>query len=166
MNELKTFGIAKAPIKNFHQVTSYLYRGGQPGHEGFNWLAENGIKTVVSFRWGAKINQAERKAVEAAGMKYISMPLNYWNLPTQAVIDSFLVLVDEEQNHPMYVHCLHGADRTGVLVATFRMARMNWTVDEAYKEMKACGFHRFRLRHFKWILYQYARRAVQGQVGI
>lgn len=152
-------------IKNFYQVTPWLYRGGQPTHVGFEELQKLGIKTVISFRWGRRINAAEEKAVTSLGMVFESLPLNYWNLPDQATIDRFLSLLDNAGNQPIYVHCLHGADRTGVLLAIFRISRMDWSVDHAYAEMKYCGFHRFRLRHFKWVLFNYARRSVKPPQG-
>jgi tyrosine-protein phosphatase SIW14 len=144
-------------VRNFHEVTPFLYRGGQPGHEGITELANAGMKTIICLRWGAKTIAAEKAAVEAAGMKFISIPMYYWRLPGIDVTAQFLELVDNEQNWPLFVHCFHGADRTGLLVAMYRITRQSWHVDDAYKEMKACGFHRFRIRHFKWKLYQYAR---------
>jgi protein tyrosine phosphatase (PTP) superfamily phosphohydrolase (DUF442 family) len=95
-------------IRNFQKVNDWLYRGGQPGHEGIEELAAMGIKTVISLRWGAKIVEAERKAVEAAGMEFISIRLNYWNLPNQPIIDSFLSTLDNEDRRPVFVHARAG----------------------------------------------------------
>jgi protein tyrosine phosphatase (PTP) superfamily phosphohydrolase (DUF442 family) len=146
-------------VRNFHQVTPWLFRGGQPTHDGFRELSRRGVKTVISFRWGARSAEAERQAVEAEGMEFISMPLNYWTLPNAKTIDRFFAYVDDPERRPIFVHCFHGSDRTGLLVALFRMAREGWTVKAAYQEMKKCGFHRFRIRHFKWVLWHYSRRA-------
>lgn len=144
-------------IRNFHEVTPWLYRGGQPTGEGLELLKNAGIKTVVSFRWGKKTIAAEQAAVEKLGMKFISLPMYYWRLPGLEITEEFLSIVDDRSNWPLFVHCFHGADRTGLLLAIFRIKRQSWHVDEAYREMKAKGFHRFRIRHFKWKLYQYAR---------
>jgi tyrosine-protein phosphatase SIW14 len=144
-------------VRNFHSVTPYLFRGGQPGATGIKELAAAGIKTVVCLRWGKKTIAAEQAAVEAAGMRFISMPMYYWRLPGIDVTEQFLNLVDDKNNWPLFLHCFHGADRTGLLIAMFRITRQGWHVDHAYREMKALGFHRFRIRHFKWKLYQYAK---------
>jgi tyrosine-protein phosphatase SIW14 len=144
-------------VRNFHEVTPFLFRGGQPGHEGIVELANAGMKTVICLRWGPKTIAAEKAAVEAARMHFISIPMYYWRLPGIEVTAQFLELVDDEKNWPLFVHCFHGADRTGLLIAMYRITRQGWHVDDAYKEMKQCGFHRFRIRHFKWKLYQYAR---------
>lgn len=150
--------LAVEPVRNFHQVEPWLMRGGQPTAEGFKRLADMGIKTVVCLRWGPALIEAEKKMVEALGMKFVSIPLNYWNLPTTKVIDQFFDLIDDPANHSLYVHCFHGADRTGLLCAIYRMARNGYSFEDAYREMKACGFHRFRIRHFKWWLREYAER--------
>lgn len=146
------------PIRNFHMVEPWLYRGGQPGADGFEALSKLGIKTVVCLRWGAKTVKAERAAVQSLGMNFISIQLNYWSLPTAAVVRDFLNLLDETHNHPIFLHCLHGSDRTGLLIAIFRIRRQQWTVHDAYKEMKRYGFHRFRVRIFKWWLWEYWRQ--------
>lgn len=149
----------EVPIRNFYQVEPYLFRGGQPVKEGFMALSGLGVKTVVCLRWGKKVIAAEKAAVESLGMNFISMPLNYWNLPKQETIDQFLGMVDDAERHPIYVHCLHGSDRTGILLAIFRMFRQGWTFEQAYQEMKRFGFHRFRLQNFKWWLRKYTRDA-------
>jgi tyrosine-protein phosphatase SIW14 len=143
-------------IRNFHEVTPFLYRGGQPGAEGIAELARAGIKTVVSFRWGHKTIAAEKAAVEAAGMKFVSIPMYYWQLPGIASTEQFLSIVDDRDNWPVFAHCFHGADRTGLVIAMYRITHQNWHVDDAYREMKRLGFHRFRIRHFKWALYRFA----------
>lgn len=124
-----------------------------------------GIKTVICARSGWRSISAEHKAVEAAGMRFIHIPLGYWSLPEEHKITEFLGLLDDEVNHPVFVHCFRGADRTGYLVAMFRICRQSWSVQQAYNEMKACGFHRFQLRHFKWFLWEQARRVEKLSEG-
>jgi tyrosine-protein phosphatase SIW14 len=146
----------EVPIRNFHTVHAGIMRGGQPTHDGYRWLANHGVKTVVSLRWGQKIIAAEREAVKSLGMEFLSIPLNYWNLPDKEIIEDFLALLDTAEKRPIYVHCFHGSDRTGLLMAIHRMARDGWTFDQAYSEMKRFGFHRFRIHHFKWVLWRWA----------
>jgi protein tyrosine/serine phosphatase len=149
----------EVPIRNFHQVEPYLFRGGQPGREGFLALKEMGIKTVVCLRWGKKVIHAEKASVESLDMTFISIPLNYWNLPKSDTVEHFLGLIDDADKHPLYVHCLHGSDRTGILFAIFRMFRQGWTFAQSYDEMRKFGFHRFRLQNFKWWLRKFTREA-------
>lgn len=148
------------PIKNFHQVADGIYRGARPSREGLKVLSQVGFKTVLSFRWRKAPIAVERMHVEELGMKFINIPLNYWSLPNQQEIDAFLKIVDDERHYPIFVHCFHGADRTGLLMAIYRVVRCGWSFPDAYSEMVACGFHRFRTQHYKWHLWRLARRAV------
>jgi protein tyrosine phosphatase (PTP) superfamily phosphohydrolase (DUF442 family) len=146
------------PITNFHPVAEGIYRGGRPSREGLKALSQNGFKTVLSFRWRKAPIAVERTYVEELGMKFINIPLNYWSLPNKSQIDAFLAVIDDRRNFPIFVHCFHGADRTGLLLAIYRVVRCGWSFDEAYKEMVACGFHRLRTQHYKWALWRLARK--------
>ncbi len=145
-------------VRNFRQVNDWLYRGGQPDEAGLIELRDFGIRTVISFRWRESINDWEREACHELGLSFFSIPLNYTNVPKAVHIEQFFALLDELEQRPMFVHCYHGSDRTGLMVGIYRIAEDGWTVDQAYKEMKACGFHRFRIRPFKWCLWQYYSR--------
>lgn len=150
-------------IRNFQVVTPWLCRGGQPTREEIDSLAQASIKTVICLRWGAKTIAAERKAVEDAGMQFVSLPLYYWRLPVMTEIDEFLALLASEAARPIFVHCFHGSDRTGLMIAMYRITCEHWTFQDAYEEMKRYGFHRFRLRHFKWILFEFAKAHKRGR---
>ncbi|CAN5390694.1 hypothetical protein BH11CYA1_BH11CYA1_43870 [soil metagenome] len=154
-----TDSIKPMPISNFHQVSSRLYRGGQPNEQGFEALRELAVKTVVSLRWRKQRVDSEKLIVERLGMRFISIPLNYWTLPNDAHVKELLKIIDDQANHPIFIHCFHGADRTGVMVAMYRILRHDWSLQEAYKEMRACGFHRFATAHFKLALWKLARQA-------
>jgi tyrosine-protein phosphatase SIW14 len=148
--------IPEIPIKNFRMVTDWLYRGAQPSMENFASLAAFKVKTVVNLRWQPWPVAKERKRVQELGMNFEHIALNYWTLPNQKAVDEFLVLLDDESKRPIFVHCLHGEDRTGIMIAMFRILRCGWTVRQSYQEMVDCGFHRLATRHFKWALWRLA----------
>ncbi len=152
--------------KNFRRVTDWLFRGGQPGVEGIKFLQKLGVRTVISLRWNPWAVAEERQLIEALGMSYVSIPLSYWAWPSERDVSKVLSIIDDPERRPVFIHCLHGSDRTGMLIAMYRMAREGWDVDAAYKEMRACGFHRLPVYHFKWAVYLYARKlqAVKKQV--
>jgi len=116
-------------------------------------LSELKVRTIVSFRWSSGVIVQERLETEAFGINYVSIPLNYWTYPSVKAVDQFFSIVDDEEKHPVYLHCKHGSDRAGLLVAIYRMAREGWSADEAYREMKECGFHLIRMYHFKFAVY-------------
>lgn len=128
------------PLTHFYQVDPSLYRGAQPTPEGFRRLADMGIKTIVSLRAQGKTHRAEeRQLVESLGMRWVSLPMrSYWR-PTDPQVRAFLELVSDPHRQPVFVHCQKGEDRTGSLVAAYRIARQGWIPQRAYAEALALG---------------------------
>lgn len=143
-------------LKNFRKVTTGIYRGGQPDRKALEELARDGFKTVVSFRWQKKIVEREKQDCRDLDLEFVSIPLNYSNPPRLGDIKKFLTVIEDNGKHPVFVHCLHGKDRTGIMVAIYRIIDQDWSVQEAYEEMEKCGFHKYRLRPFKWHLFKFA----------
>ena len=127
-----------AGVKNFAEVTPTLYRGGQPNSEGYAALAKMGVNIVVDARLSGKDN--ERKEVEKAGMQYVSSP---WHclFPRDEAMARFLAVLQTNPGKKVFVHCRYGDDRTGMMIAAYRMSVEGWTADEALKEMDEFGFH-------------------------
>lgn len=127
-----------AGVKNFGEVTSYLYRGAQPAPDGFKALAGMGVDIVVDLRLSGQ--SSERKVVTAEGMKYISIP---WHcmFPSDKKTALFLKVLRDNPKKKVFVHCRFGDDRTGMMVAAYRMAVENWTPEEAWKEMRKFGLN-------------------------
>lgn len=126
-------------ITNFGEVTSHLYRGGQPKRAGYEHLKKMGIDIVVDVRLSGK--DAEKQDVNKAGMKFVSMP---WHclFPKDRVFAQFLKLLHDNPEKKIFVHCRYGDDRTGMMIAAYRMAIEGWTTEEARNEMEKFGFHR------------------------
>lgn len=125
-------------VPNFHQVDDHLYRGAQPTAEGFQNLAKLGVKTVIDLREPSDRSQTEEKTVTAAGMHYIHVPMNGYHSPSNDQITKLLALLNEEPG-PVFIHCKRGADRTGTVVACYRIARQKWPNDKALAEAKQYG---------------------------
>jgi tyrosine-protein phosphatase SIW14 len=122
-------------ISNFAEVSPTLFRGAQPSKESYAELKKLGISTIVSFREEQDKNAREQAAVEAQGMRFVSIPWNANNDPTDAQMTAFFRVLSEHPDQKIYVHCARGADRTGVMVAAYRVALENWTPDKALQEM-------------------------------
>jgi protein tyrosine/serine phosphatase len=133
--------MAPAPvIARFRQVDTALYRGGQPDAAAFRQLKELGIKTVVNLRR----NDEERQVVEALGLRYVDLstgltPFGLSGGIKADVVRQFFEVVDDPRSGPVFVHCRRGADRTGVLIAMYRVARQGWTAKAAYEEARTIG---------------------------
>ncbi|MEO6393156.1 MAG: tyrosine-protein phosphatase [Pyrinomonadaceae bacterium] len=126
-------------LPNFHQVNSNLYRSGQPMDHGFAELAHVGIKTIVNLRDDDDRALSEEKQVTAAGMQYFNLPLSNLKHPNAAQLEKILAVINDPQNQPVLVHCKRGADRTGTIIACYRIAHDGWTGDAALKEAKSYG---------------------------
>jgi len=122
-------------IDNFSRVDTRLYRGAQPGEGDFADLKALGIKTIVDLT-SSDADPDEQARTEAAGMTYVSIPMSTRRVPTAAEIAQFLSLVNDPAGQPVYVHCVGGRHRTGVMTAIYRMTHDGWSGEQAFKEMK------------------------------
>jgi tyrosine-protein phosphatase SIW14 len=128
-------------VQNFGVVTPTLYRGAQPSKKGFESLSEMGIKIVVDLREGDQ-GKEEEKQVTALGMKFVGIP---WRCkdPKDDYFAKFLTIVRDNPDKKVFVHCHVGVDRTGMMIASYRMAEQGWSADEALREMQTFGFSSF-----------------------
>ena len=147
--------LAKIHIGNFGRISAAYYRGAQPQGGDYADLAALGVKTVINLtREDGQAN--ERSMAEGAGMRYVSIPMTTHTAPTDAQLAEFLAVVGNPENQPVYVHCVGGRHRTGVMTAVYRMTKDGWTADAAFKEMKRYDFGAdFLHREFKEFVYRY-----------
>jgi tyrosine-protein phosphatase SIW14 len=128
-----------AGVPNFQQVNEHIYRGAQPNTQGFQSLASLGVKTVIDLRGGGGRSADERKVVEAAGMRYVAIPLDGYSAPTDRQVSNLLGLLNDESAGPVFVHCRRGADRTGTIIACYRISHDHWQNRKALVEAAANG---------------------------
>lgn len=126
-------------IKNFGQMDDRFYRGGQPKEEDYKHLAAIGIKTIIDLRNDPK--EYEKREAEAAGMRYVNIPMSDKAYPDTASIAQFLKLIDDPSTGKFFVHCAGGRHRTGVIGAVYRFNLYNWNYDQVYAEMKKFDFY-------------------------
>lgn len=136
--KLFTPTVEAVTLPNFGWLSPGLYRGAQPGRLGFAALKGMDVDTVINLR--AESNE-EAAIVRGLGMKAIYFPLDPLAAPTHAQTLAFLHAATDPSHGRVYFHCYHGADRTGVFAACFRMAHDGWSLREALAELRAHGFH-------------------------
>ena len=128
-------------LPNGGKIDDSLFRGAQPQERGFLELKRLGITTIVDLRQdNSQKLDWERKRAEAAGIRFLNIPVNGWSTPTIDQIAQFLSLFNDTHER-VFVHCRFGDDRTGVFIASYRVARDGWTADLAIKEMYLFGFN-------------------------
>lgn len=139
-----TFAKSKNPnfpdikIKNFGQMDDRFYRGARPKEEDFKALAALGVKTVIDLTDNSK--EYEQPAVEAAGLRYVNIPMVDKGYPEITQIQEFLKVVDDPATGKFFVHCAGGRHRTGVVGAVYRFTHDNWSLDQALAEMDQYDF--------------------------
>ena len=150
-------------IPRFDQVAEGLYRGGQPRRQGYEYLKQLGVKTVINLR--AENQEAEE--VKSLGLHYVHIPMSPWERVPESKIQMFFQVLRDRDSYPVFVHCTHGTDRTGFMVGLYRVAFQGWSADRAYEEARAHGMWPWHLS-LKHQLYGFAdhraasTRASQG----
>jgi len=140
-------------VPRFHQVAEGFYRGGQPKREGFEFLKRQGIRTVINLR----SENDEESVVKSLGFKYVHIPMrSREHVPDEKIQEFFRVLRDP-LNYPVFVHCQRGADRTGFMVALYRIAFQGWDAEKANEEARTIGM-RWWYRGLRRQLYEFAER--------
>lgn len=134
-----------AGVENFHQVNDHIYRGAQPTDAGFQSLAKLGVKTVIDLRETDSRSALEKKAVESDGMRYINIPLRGMSAPSPAEVEKVMALFNDPSAGSVFVHCRRGADRTGTVVACYRIAHDGWENTKALSEAKTNGMSRIEI---------------------
>jgi len=132
-------------IKNFDQVDTHVYRGGQPTDEGFRYLAKIGVKTIIDLRENDPRSIAEQRTVTGAGMKYVNVPMTGLTPPTLGEITKILNVLEDNTAGPVFVHCRRGADRTGAVIAAYHIDHDNWDNARALRDAKAHSMSVFQL---------------------
>ncbi len=135
-------------VPNLHKVSDQLYRSAQPTAAGLRNLKNLGIKTIVNLR----SFHSDRDEIGDTGLAYEHIYVKAWH-PEEEDIVRFLQIVTDPQRTPVLVHCQHGADRTGTMVALYRIVVQGWTREEALREMLdgGFGFHGIWENLIKWI---------------
>lgn len=128
-------------LPNFHEVHPYLYRGGEPTEVGLDKLKEMKVKTIIDLRSPGERAFNEPQVAKEKGFNYIHMLMSS-KAPTKKQVETLLKEVDraKDKNEPLFVHCAHGSDRTGCMIGIIRVARDDWSYDDAYKEMRKYWF--------------------------
>jgi len=133
-----------AGIHNAGKISDVLFRGAQPKEDGLAELKKLGITTIVDLRGEDREKfEWERRESESLGMRFVHLAVSGWAPPSDEQVAQFLGLFREDPHQKVFVHCRFGDDRTGVFVATYRMALEKWSPEKAMDEMYFFGFNGF-----------------------
>jgi len=138
-------------VGNFEKVDDHVYRGAQPTEAGFQNLAKLGVRTVIDLQYFGDVrSQNEVNYVKAAGMQYISVPMKGMDTPSDANVAKVLALLEATSTGPVFVHCHRGADRTGGIIACYRIEHDHWTNTKALAEARSMGmsWYQTAIQHY------------------
>lgn len=122
---------------NMYKVNSKLYRSEQPSREGFRIIDSLNIETVLNLR----NRVSDKSRAKKSDVQLERVKINSWRMSYEDLIITLKVIRDSD--NPVLVHCLHGSDRTGAVVAAYRMAFEGWSKDKAIEEFlnEKYGYH-------------------------
>ena len=145
LTDYSAIGSAIEHIPNLHQIEPGLYRGGRPQPEGLVTLASMNVKTIINLErgWFEREPDAvkqERQFAAKNNITFIHIPMHPFFRPEREDILKTLNVIMDPANQPVFVHCRRGSDRTGIVVAAFRIQYQGWTSGQAQNEMRALWF--------------------------
>jgi tyrosine-protein phosphatase SIW14 len=146
-------------LPNFHQVNKNLYRGAQPKHGGIQKLAQLGIKTIINLRADDNHAHAEETEARASGLRYFNVAMDNFGRPSDNRIQRVLAIINAPENQPVFVHCKRGADRTGTVIAVYRIEHDGWTSESAKAEADHYGMALWQIGMKHYIHDYFKRRA-------
>ena len=132
-------------LPNFHKINDMVYRGAQPKSGGLELLKQLGVKTVVNLRDDDARAKQEELGAHVAGLQYFNFPFERWGRPQDKDMEQVLSVINNPANQPVFVYCQHGADRTGVVIAVYRITHDGWTSQQAKAEAKRYGLKPWQL---------------------
>ncbi len=151
-------------LPNYHSVDEEtLYRGGQPSNEGLRALAEKGIRTIINLR----IEDFNKEVIDEyneSDIRTIHLPFSPYE-PQDRIFIEFLKIMRNKASTPAFIHCFHGADRTGTAVAIYRIIMQNWDKEQAIAEMKLKGLHWWHKNLIRYIK-ELDVDAIKTEVGL
>ena len=131
--------VPDTPVNNLHRITPTLYRSAQLSKDDVPQLQKLGIKKVISFR----AFHSDSEIMAGSGITMQRIPINTWNIRDDDMVTALKALREVERDGPVLIHCQHGADRTGLVSALYRVVYQGWSKEQALDELQhgGYGFH-------------------------
>lgn len=142
-------------IRNFGQVNDHVYRGGEPTEEGMRSLGAMHIVLDIDLRESGAATELERRIAQSLGIQYVNIPFPPLTAPSEGQVKRVLSLMQPDDAGKIFVHCRRGKDRTGTVIACYRIEHDGWDNDRAMAEANRYGMSwteygmRSFIKHFK-----------------
>ncbi len=159
--ELAQQDIREVLAKNFHVVVpKLLYRSAQPERKEFIELQRKGCRSILNLR------TKHSDLPKISGLRLKEYRLASHHLTQEDIVQALEII--RRADMPLLIHGNKGTDRTGVIVAAFRIVFQNWSVADALKEFQDSvnGLHRYIYRKFPRLIKRTDWAAVKSRVGV
>jgi protein tyrosine/serine phosphatase len=161
---------ADIKIKNFGQMDERFFRGARPKTKDLHALAALGVTTIIDLTDNSR--EYEQPAAEAAGLRYVNIPMTDKSYPSLDQINEFMKVVNDPSTGKFFVHCAGGRHRTGVVGAVYRFNVDKWNLEQALDEMNkydfGSGFGHGKQKSFVkdyWQQFQTQKVTAEGATG-
>jgi len=138
-----------------YQVEEGLYRGGPPTVESYRLLSQ--MSTILNLRSWPPAVRKEYDLFRRPRVRILTDPWMPFMPPSHRCTDAAIALIENKDLRPIYVHCLNGLDRTGYIIAAYRVKKCGWSIREAVTEMRSVGFS-WAYGFWIWQLQDYCLR--------
>jgi protein tyrosine phosphatase (PTP) superfamily phosphohydrolase (DUF442 family) len=124
-------------ILNYRKNSEMLSTSGQPTESEIKLLKNSGFEAVINIRPDFEMHYEfdEKSEVEKLGLEYFSLPMTFDTLDT-SILSMFFKLVEDQKEKKTLIHCHHNI-RVSVLLALYRIIKLNWEKEDAYKELSS-----------------------------
>lgn len=129
-------------IPEYHEVNENIIRGGRPQVGDLEKLFQQGVRTIINIDNDSKTAEIEKKEADRLGLNYINSPMSAFSTPNDQQVDEILSHLNDTTLFPIFIHCQHGQDRTGMILGLYRYQTDKWSAQAAYDEMLNFGFHK------------------------
>jgi protein tyrosine phosphatase (PTP) superfamily phosphohydrolase (DUF442 family) len=121
-------------LENWYKVDDRLYRSEQPSRAAFRAIENYGIRSVLNLR----SHHSDTAEAQGTDLRLYRVEMHAGNVTTELILSALEIIRDEPG--PILVHCWHGSDRTGAVVAAYRVVFQKWSREKAVDEMVNGGF--------------------------
>jgi len=121
-------------LHNWYQVDQLVYRSGQPDAEAMAEAEKFGIRRVLTLRE----YHDDEEETKASGLHIFRIPMDAAKIKNEDVVAALKII--KASDEPILVHCWHGSDRTGTVIAMYRIVEQGWSKEAALDELKHGGY--------------------------